>query len=1216
MASRITENKKANDASRYDSWYTNILLFFSGVSSKIVKRIPFEVAFHTTVGQVILFCLFFFIIGLLGLIIRIPLAGTSLFWGGIIVALFVLLSQTYLRYINSSNFNRLASLLLLPFILFIAWLMSWPLAIYVQMDDFKRKIEENKDKQYALIREVYVKDSLAAYAPADTANRQMVENLQFNISVLNSFLSSANDSIILLRNVKDQLLQKYTTSPSVTNIINESICQLQDHLSTYSFEEAKKERELQTVYDSLNYYNDYIKGNKLDSGRHDIAMRYLDSKKYKLLYEIKSWKSVQRDTKDSIVKMENVLNKTLNEKIYFNKQYVFVSDNLANLTKARNDAQVQLIIYNDSLAHINKSEKKDSALIAALIAQRDSETEKIYNRRMGLGYIYQTTKNLIGKDTGFTLKFLIFSVIFVLLPGVFLVTANFRENHYRHLYSEYRLVQEKRAWSDTQVLIDVEKLKLEKESLDKMLKTLGDEKFLDINRMYNDKSAPPQELYYITALQQESLILQTQNTSAFNPEIIIKALGNINKAIELQPGKPAYWELKWRLLLLNGQPNESQEAADEFRRLRAAELFQNNLSKNILIDEVIIDGLPFYGSFSWKLTPGINILLGRNGYGKSHFLSIICAILQNDRQRAAELTQINTLNKEGRGIKIYLAGNYDVNREYVRKSRKKIKQLEEELKALKEAGLYKGPETTTIANTIAQKRNEIDYEEGLIGFTPSELIAQKGQVPVLAIPDLRFVNKATDYTDSSINELLKGDGFLKNASYFFVYQLPFESVLQNLLNILATTYSDNKSFDAYIFTIIRDVFRELTGNDFKWHGCESDLNGSFKITVVTDGSPYPIPIQKISQGTFSVLSIIGLIYVFLRKKYGKTIKDEDLVQKQAIVVIDEIDAHLHPLWQQKIINIIRRIFCGCQFIITAHSPLVVAGCKEDEVAVMRDEKKDKNPSGFSIYQFREDFIGSSIESLYNKIFEVEGKDQQYLQYTAMQPFAGHMNAEKEKLEKKMQTSNLLPEEEKTLKQLQEDLYYMEKAKTKFDEKSNLITVSSENARLKATIQQLTDKSSQEVALTDIMKPISHIYCQIIKKSEPWSKLKLIEDCVHFLDKNKVSRLVLLNEYKCAVCVIHRSIIDRFIAEMAFWNKDIRSLTLQDLYNEGGSDVQDILNSSVGFLNEKATLYEASQLMKRNATIRDVFITPKGLTNEAILGWVTNNTIQENMYSKL
>jgi len=56
---------------------------------------------------------------------------------------------------------------------------------------------------------------------------------------------------------------------------------------------------------------------------------------------------------------------------------------------------------------------------------------------------------------------------------------------------------------------------------------------------------------------------------------------------------------------------------------------------------------------------------------------------------------------------------------------------------------------------------------------------------------------------------------------------------------------------------------------------------------------------------------------------------------EGIVLIDELDAHLHPTWQMQIVSSLRRALPAVQFITTTHQPLCLRGLTEGEVVVMR-----------------------------------------------------------------------------------------------------------------------------------------------------------------------------------------------------------------------------------------------------------------------------------------
>jgi len=62
---------------------------------------------------------------------------------------------------------------------------------------------------------------------------------------------------------------------------------------------------------------------------------------------------------------------------------------------------------------------------------------------------------------------------------------------------------------------------------------------------------------------------------------------------------------------------------------------------------------------------------------------------------------------------------------------------------------------------------------------------------------------------------------------------------------------------------------------------------------------------------------------------------DNLTSASAIVLIDELDAHLHPRWKMRIVSSLRKAFPQVQFIASTHDPLVLRGIRNNEVAVLR-----------------------------------------------------------------------------------------------------------------------------------------------------------------------------------------------------------------------------------------------------------------------------------------
>lgn len=64
--------------------------------------------------------------------------------------------------------------------------------------------------------------------------------------------------------------------------------------------------------------------------------------------------------------------------------------------------------------------------------------------------------------------------------------------------------------------------------------------------------------------------------------------------------------------------------------------------------------------------------------------------------------------------------------------------------------------------------------------------------------------------------------------------------------------------------------------------------------------------------------------------------DDVLTETEGIVLIDEVDLHLHPTWQKRILKDLMEIFPKVQFIVSTHAPEVVNSVKRESVVVLRD----------------------------------------------------------------------------------------------------------------------------------------------------------------------------------------------------------------------------------------------------------------------------------------
>ncbi len=98
-----------------------------------------------------------------------------------------------------------------------------------------------------------------------------------------------------------------------------------------------------------------------------------------------------------------------------------------------------------------------------------------------------------------------------------------------------------------------------------------------------------------------------------------------------------------------------------------------------------------------------------------------------------------------------------------------------------------------------------------------------------------------------------------------------------------------------------------------------------------------IPFYMLSDGVRSILAMVmelSFRCYLLNPHLGASAP----VITNGIVLIDEIDLHLHPEWQKTIINDLRKAFPSLQFIVTTHAPLIVGSLKDGEIFCIADKQ--------------------------------------------------------------------------------------------------------------------------------------------------------------------------------------------------------------------------------------------------------------------------------------
>ncbi len=101
------------------------------------------------------------------------------------------------------------------------------------------------------------------------------------------------------------------------------------------------------------------------------------------------------------------------------------------------------------------------------------------------------------------------------------------------------------------------------------------------------------------------------------------------------------------------------------------------------------------------------------------------------------------------------------------------------------------------------------------------------------------------------------------------------------------------------------------------------------------GSLETLEIDQLSGGQRAVLALAGDLASRMAQANPHL---DDPLNSEAIVLIDEVELHLHPSWQQRILSDLRRTFPNAQFIVSTHSPQVLTTVEPQHIVELAREK--------------------------------------------------------------------------------------------------------------------------------------------------------------------------------------------------------------------------------------------------------------------------------------
>lgn len=365
------------------------------------------------------------------------------------------------------------------------------------------------------------------------------------------------------------------------------------------------------------------------------------------------------------------------------------------------------------------------------------------------------------------------------------------------------------------------------------------------------------------------------------------------------------------------------------------------------IEKIGIENFKAISTMELKFKPGVNLLIGDNGVGKTSILdAIVIALggylngvngvsaknipLADVRMDTLNVGSVSTSIRYYTPVKISCKLNVD-DQIYEWERIREDEASRRNTKIVKKQG--------DISKYAKDITNDVLWELPVLSYQSSIRASQTRRGDFGAEMKKRMDDRRCGYL-----------GCLDSV-------LDLKRVKEWCYEMQRAAFDQNKKIDEY------EQFKRIVGTVMQLMSELKDMpqvyySRQYKDIVYSESGEV-LPISCLSAGYQSVLwMIMDIAYRLATLNPGKN----NLMKCKGVVLIDEVDMHLHPKWQWNIIKTLEKTFPNIQFIIATHSPIIISSCKAGNL-ILIDNKQEvsylKDAYGYSVNDVLELCQGSS-----------------------------------------------------------------------------------------------------------------------------------------------------------------------------------------------------------------------------------------------------------------
>ena len=363
---------------------------------------------------------------------------------------------------------------------------------------------------------------------------------------------------------------------------------------------------------------------------------------------------------------------------------------------------------------------------------------------------------------------------------------------------------------------------------------------------------------------------------------------------------------------------------------------QNRTRASLRLDSLRLSNYRCFSSLDISFEHDLTVLVANNGQGKTAVLDAAAtalgafvgafddgkdrAFLKNDI-RLLHVENSNRMELADGGVTLEASGLVDYQ----------LGNWKRQLTGPNSRTTRKNAQPLTNAAKKLQKsvRQETESRQTgtclpLVAYYPTDRLWNVRRLPYKKLP---HTSRMVGYTHC-----------LESGSDFHLMANWFQYWTRNALNQRLKAQQQGSGPTSTEFDDAIEVVRKATNRCLEpigWH----DMDFSLEREEIVARHPHhgELPVAMLSDGVRNMLTLVADI-AFRTVKLNPNLGPFAATQTDGVVLVDEIDMHLHPSWQQTVLGSLRKAFPRIQFIVTTHSPQVLTTVPSRCIRLLQRER--------------------------------------------------------------------------------------------------------------------------------------------------------------------------------------------------------------------------------------------------------------------------------------